>query len=177
MGNKNNWLSFMLSKKNRNIMNEINKQINNKTNSLEIIDHNLIHMTCVFLGKLLQGQKKETLVSVNNIIIEYIEKLRNMNITLIFDRFEYLPFDKPNKKLLIAIYKENKNLKSWNHNFRIELKKLGVCSYTTDDFMPHFTIGKIKKLFSITELNKLSYPNININNLYLDGVKNKYILN
>ena len=44
--------------------------------------------------------------------------------------------------------------------------------------MSHITIGKIKKICEINEIKKISkYPNIYINDLYLDGVKNKYILN
>ena len=40
--------------------------------------------------------------------------------------------------------------------------------------MPHITIGKIKKIHKTQNLTK--YPNITINNLYLDGIGNKYIL-
>ena len=71
-------------------------------------------MTSVFLGKSLQGKNKNILIKANNIINNYIKELNNFNIKLIFDRFDYLPFDKKNKKLLVAIYKENINLKSWN---------------------------------------------------------------
>lgn len=177
MPNNNNWLSFTLSEKDKNNINEINEEINNIM-AIDIIDYNLIHMTCVFLGKLLQGKKKTLLIKINNIIKNYIKKLKDMNIILIFDKYDYLPFDKPNKKLLVAIYKENKKLKLWNYELRIELNKLGVCNYITNDFMSHITIGKIKKIYEINGIKKISkYPNININDLYLDGVKNKYILN
>ena len=48
-----------------------------------------------------------------------------MNIILIFDKYDYLPFDKPNKKVLVAIYKENKKkiMELWVKN---KLNKLGV---------------------------------------------------
>ena len=49
MPNKNNWLSFILSKKNRDLIYEINKQINNRFESLDVMDYNPIHMTSVFL--------------------------------------------------------------------------------------------------------------------------------
>ena len=177
MPNKNNWLSFVLSKKNRDLIYEINKQINNRFESLDVMDYNLIHMTSVFLGKLLQGKNKNILIKANNIINNYIKELNNFNIKLIFDRFDYLPFDKKNKKLLVAIYKENINLKSWNCRLRKELNKLGICNYINDNFIPHITIGKIKQIYPLKELIKYSYPNIHINNMYLDGIKNKYLLN
>ena len=175
MPNKNNWLSFVLKKEIRNTINEINNKIKNKIKNLEIIDYNLIHITCVFFGKSLQGKTINILKSANKIIMEYIKKLKEMNITLIFDRFDYLPFNKKEKKLLIAIYKNNNKLKSWNLNLRKELYKLGICNYITDDFMPHVTIGKVKNIHKSLKFEK--YPNININDLYLDGIKNKYILN
>lgn len=177
MPNKNNWLSFVLSKKNRDLIYEINKQINNRFESVDVMDYNLIHMTSVFLGKSLQGKNKNILIKANNIIKDYIKELDNINIILTFDRFDYLPFDKKNKKLLVAIYKENIKLKSWNCCLRKELNKLGICNYINDNFIPHITIGKIKQIYPLKELIKYSYPNIHINNMYLDGIKNKYLLN
>ena len=175
MPNKNNWLSFTITNDNRDTINNINMMIKDTITDLDIIDHNLIHMTCVFFGKLLQGKTKKVLTQANNVIIEYIEKLKEMDITLFFERYDYLPFNKKPKKLLVAIYKDDKKLKSWNLNLRKQLNKLGICGYITDDFMPHITIGKIKNVHNTSNFEK--YPNININDLYLDGIKNKYILN
>jgi 2'-5' RNA ligase len=176
MSNKNHWLSFELSKKNRTIINETNTKINNIFESLDVMDYNLIHMTSVFLGKSLQGKNKNILIKANNIINNSIKELNNINVILTFDRFDYLPFDKKYKKLLVAIYNENIKLKSWNCCLRKELNKLGICNYITDNFMPHITIGKVKHIYPINELNKYSYPNIHIKNMYLDGIRHKYIL-
>ena len=173
MSNKNSWLSFKLSKNNKKLIKNINMNIDD----IDKINDNLIHMTCVFMGRLLQGKQVRLLVKINEIIAIYIEKLKMMNITLEFDRYDYLPFNKPKKKLLIAVYKDNKELSLWNQNLRIELNKWGVCNYTDNNFMPHITIGKLINGGLPNIKNIKEYPNIILDELYLDGLINKYILN
>ena len=94
MSNKNSWLSFKLSKNNKKLIKNINMNIDD----IDKINDNLIHMTCVFMGRLLQGKQVRLLVKINEIIAIYIEKLKMMNITLEFDKYDYLPFNKQKKK-------------------------------------------------------------------------------
>ena len=186
MPNKNSWLSFTINYNTLDNINDIN-HINFDKYDIDITNIKTLHMTCVFMGKALQGKQITLLQQVNSLIKTYKQQLNDINITLKFDKYMYLPKDcQPNKrKLLVAVYKTNKKLNEWNLSFRKELIKLGFCNYD-DEFLAHITIGRIihnKNSIEINipdndKLNKLGfikYPDLILSNLQLDGIQNKYI--
>ena len=147
--------------------------------SINLMEKTGIHMTCIFIGRLFAGKQVAQLQEANQIILQYLEKLVELDITLKFDRFDYFPPNSSKKKLLVALYKPNQQLKKWNLDFRMALSKLGMCSYTDDNFLAHITMGKIKKSLDEIELPNLTtlerYPDLKLTGLVLHGQPNKYI--
>jgi len=176
--NKNTWISFLFDQTYITKMNTINMTLFSNT-SINLMNKTGIHMTCIFIGRLLAGKQVTQLQEANYIIQQYLEKLVNLGITLEFDRFDYFPPNSNKKKLLVALYKPNKQLKKWNLDFRIALSKLGMCSYIDDSFLAHITMGKIKKSLGDNELPNLEtleqYPDLKLTGLVLHGQPNKYI--
>lgn len=172
----NTWLSFLFDVYQRIKMNTINKWLGKKFD-ISVMYFKRIHMTSVFMGKFLRGKQVSDLKKVNEIIAEENENLKEMNITLEFDRYEYLPLNcKPEKrKLLIALYKNNKKFNDWNVNLRKRLMEYDVCKYNSD-LMAHITIGRVYGSNLPKDFSKIrKYPNIEIRGMYLCGEGNKHI--
>lgn len=171
--NRNMWLSFTFDKDHMNTMNNINNNLYNY--DIDVIDINMLHMTCVFIGKALQGKDKQTITLVNNTIKRYTSTLKDMKKKIKFDRFDYLPFNSSKKKLLVAIYKHDKDINDQNVMLRKELMKLCVCAYD-DDILLHITMGRIKSLDNLPDLKKIEkYPDIDIRGIHTCGTPHKFI--
>jgi 2'-5' RNA ligase len=142
---------------------------------LDVMSREMLHMTCAFIGKKIQGKEVKKVKIINNVIKNYTSKLKNIDTKIKFDRFDYLPLGAScKKKLLIALYKNSKPINDWNVELRKELIKHGVCDYDTH-IMLHITIGRVKG-DNLPNLNKIKiYPDLDIKGIYTCGVAHKYI--
>ena len=153
----NTWLSFRLGDGPRASMDEVNNKLRSHVDPMTYSD---IHMTTIFVGKLLSGKTVKTLSEVNASIKSATEKYTGSK-RLTFDRFSFCPLDGPpeKKKTVIAFYKENTHLRDFVLGLRKELSVLGVC-VDQSPFTPHVTMGRLKKTPG-PDLSVLdSYPDI-----------------
>ena len=182
MVNRNNWFSFLFDNKHIDKMNKINKYF--KKFHLHIMKKNWIHMTSVFMGERLMGKQKEDLNELNSIVKNNVQNMKNFNLIMSFDRFDYLPFDGP-KKHFVAIYKVNPQINTNNLSLKKAIYEKGFCG-DCNELLPHITIGKVKgdnlpSLDIINNANSLKYPDVEIKGLYLCGnihnlVKSNYLI-
>jgi 2'-5' RNA ligase len=172
---RNSWFSFTFGKNKHKQMDQINKTL--YSYDLDIMSHNGIHMTSVFMGKSLQGKQVTVLQEANSFIKEHMKKLKQFNLK--FDRFDYFPLDAPskNRRLLVALYKPDTDVCEWNLELRKKLMEYGLCDYDKP-LLPHVTIGYVKGLHlpDPLEMSKL-YPDIIINGMHLCGGQHRYIDN
>lgn len=151
---KNLWVSLNLSDEYRKILDQVNKQIKLVLNNrYETMDHEMYHMTTLFLGDKFRDFTKleELLISYDNSIYEL--------------KFDSVCLFHPEKRnLLIVKFKQNLKLKN---DVNI-MKKIIENNDPVTDFLPHITLGKLKttkkdeKEFSqqvegiLNEINKLN---------------------
>jgi predicted kinase/2'-5' RNA ligase len=168
----NTWLSFRLSDEARASMNEINDRLCGHVDPMVYSD---IHMTAIFVGKLLSGKTVNTLSEVNAAIKSATKKYVGPR-RFVFDQFSLCPRDNPpeKKKTVIAFYKENTHLREFVLGLRKELSVLGVCA-DQSPFTPHITVGRLKKI-PPPDLDALGpYPDIEVCGLELSGDGNRHL--
>ena len=172
---RNSWFSFTFAKSKYDKMNVINRTL--YTYDLDIMKDDGVHMTSVFMGKSLQGKQVTVLKAVNQFITEHMKKLKTLNLK--FDKFDYFPQNAvPSKRrLLVALYEQDKHLLEWNLELRKKLIEFGLCDYD-EPLLPHITIGYVKgeKLPEPSDV-RAPYPDVTINGMYLCGQQNKHIDN
>ncbi len=100
------------------------------------MDYANYHMTLCFLGEKFHDKKK-----IDGLISAYDEE--DLFFHLEFDSLSLFPPDKQN--LLILKFKENKNLTKFVTRLKADVKEKFNIIDKISDFMPHITIGKLKK--------------------------------
>ena len=169
----NSWLSFTFTSNEFTKMNIVNRTL--QEHDLDIMKSNGIHMTSVFIGKSFQGKQVTVLKAANQFIKEHTKKLKTLKLK--FDKFDYFPQNaEPNKRrLMVALYEQDKHLLEWNLELRKKLIEFGLCDYDKP-LLPHVTIGYVKgkNLPKLSDV-KTKYPDVNIKGMYLCGQQNKHI--
>lgn len=143
---KNSWLSFTIPDKLRGNLSSICQSIASRTNFQPMTYEN-IHMTAIFLGRVcLQVRIEEEHV------LDIVSR-HDLRGNFRFDRLEYFPPGKSN--LIVAIFKTDNQeeivakLGRIKHELNDELGydislSAEVQSSNNNDFVPHFTLGKLK---------------------------------
>ncbi len=153
---KNSWLSFTIPDELRERLHGVTLKIAHKTKFNPMLYDN-IHMTAVFLGKM------HVVPEVFDIVTQY-----DLSGSFRFDRLEFFPPGKSN--LIVAIFEaDNSEIAAKLAQMKRQLKdEVGLDiseRYLQAEFVPHFTLGKLK--LTKAELTDL------INSNFLQNLENE----
>lgn len=156
--NHNIWISLKIPDDHRDHIQKLNESIKKiYDNDYDMMDYNVYHMTLCFLG-----DKFHNIPHLQELLNSY----ENLEFNLQFDKIALFPPDKEN--LIIIKYKPNKQLDTFVKKLKDDIYKNFGIKETFSDFVPHITIGKLKKTkYNQNEIHqkmsKIEIDDINLN--------------